>query len=313
MGILHKKTSDQPHRRQSSSGTVRQPIADSQRQNIFQRNRTLTGSTSNHLSATHHPTDLQSPRTHVHHLALRRRKVGMVLLIVLGGTIVLLWLLTQFTANVVVSVSDASVSRPIDKTLYQKAIEDYLGMNPISRLRFAMDQSNLSAYLSHTLPEIDGLQQASFGGIGATDFTITVRKPVAGWELDSKHYFVDAKGVAFERNYYTNPSVQIVDDSGASLQQGATVASNRFLSFVGRIVALSGASGYTVTQATLPAGTTRQLEVRLKDVVPIVRLSIDRPAGEQVEDMGRVLNFFASRGQAPQYVDVRVSGKAFYR
>ncbi len=237
----------------------------------------------------------------------------MVLLIVLGGTVVLLWLLTQFTANVVISVSDASVSRPIETTLYQKAIEDYLGMNPISRLRFAMDQSNLSAYLSHSLPEIEGLQQTSFGGIGTTDFTIIVRKPVAGWELDSKHYFVDAKGVAFERNYYANPSVQIVDDSGASLQQGATVASNRFLGFVGRIVALSSASGYTVTQATLPVGTTRQLEVRLKDVVPIVRLSIDRPAGEQVEDMGRVLNFFASRGQAPPYVDVRVSGKAFYR
>ncbi|MEP7204878.1 MAG: hypothetical protein ABI716_01645 [Candidatus Saccharibacteria bacterium] len=313
MGILHKKTSDQPHRRQSAGGSVRQPLADSQRQNIFQRNRTLTGSTSNYLSETHHQTDLKSPRTHVHHLALRRRKVGMVLMIVLGGALLLLWLLSQFTASVIISVSDSSVSRPINSALYQKAIEDYLGMNPISRLRFAMDNTSLSAYLTQTLPEIDSLQQTSFGGIGATDFTITVRKPVAGWELDSKHYFVDAKGVAFERNYYANPSVQIVDDSGASLQQGTTVASNRFLGFVGRIVALSKVGGYTVTQATLPAGTTRQLEIRLKDVAPIVRLSIDRPAGEQVEDMGRTLNFFASRGQAPQYVDVRVRGKAFYK
>lgn len=312
MGILHKKTSNMPRRRQSTSGPVRQ-VADTERQNLFQRNRTLTGSTSNKLSATHHSTDLQSPRTHVHHLALRRRKVGTILLIVLTGAVLLLWLLTQFTANVVVSISDTTISQPIDTALYQKAIDNYLGRNPVSRLRFAMDQSNLSAYLSQVLPEVEGLTQTSFSSIGATDFALTIRKPVAGWKIDAKQYFVDDKGVAFERNYYGNPGVQIVDDSGAALQQGSTVASNRFLGFVGRVVALSRSSGYTVTQAILPAGTTRQLEIRLKDVAPIVRLSIDRPAGEQVEDMSRTLGYFASRGQAPAYVDVRVSGKAFYK
>jgi hypothetical protein len=140
-----------------------------------------------------------------------------------------------------------------------------------------------------------------------------MRKPVAGWKIDNKQYFVDAKGVAFERNYYGNPTVQIVDDSGAVLQQGTTVASNRFLGFVGRIVALSKDRGYIVSQAILPAGTTRQLEVKIQDVGPLVKLSIDRPAGEQVEDMGRALVFLAGRGQSPAYVDVRVSGKAFYQ
>ncbi len=313
MGILHKKTSNIPNRRQSASSPDRQVATDAQRQNLFQRNRTLTGSTSNKLSATHHSTDLQSPRTHAHYLALMRRKVGTILLIVLSGAVLLLWLLTQFTARVVVSISDTTISRPIDTTLYQKAIDDYLGRNPISRLRFAMDQSNLTTYLSQVLPEVEGLTQTRFSSIGATEFILTIRKPVAGWKIDSKQYFVDAKGVAFERNYYGNPDVQIVDDSGVALQQGSTVASNRFLGFVGRIVALSKSSGYTVTQAVLPVGTTRQLEIRLKDVVPIVRLSIDRPAGEQVEDMSRTLGYFIGRGEAPAYVDVRVSGKAFYR
>lgn len=315
MQIFHKKTSNIPNRRQPASRSVRQATTDTQRQqNLFQRNRTLTGSTSNKLSAIHHSTDdLQSPRTHAHHLALMRRKVGTILLIVLGVTICLVWLLTQFTASVVVSISDTTISRPINTALYQKAIDDYLGRNPISRFRFAMDQSNLSAYLSQVLPEVEGLMGTSFSSIGATDFALTIRKPVAGWKIDTKQSFVDAKGVAFERNYYGHPTVQIIDDSGISLQQGATVASNRFLGFVGRIVALSKTSGYTVTQAILPVGTTRQLEIRLKDVAPIVRLSIDRPAGEQVEDMGRTLGYFIARGQAPAYVDVRVSGKAFYR
>lgn len=313
MGILRRKKSDLPNRRQSASSEVRQPAVDTGRQNLFQRNRTLTGSTSNHLSETHHPTDLQSSRTHVHRLALVRRKVGVVFLAVLGGAIVLMWLLTQFTARVIVSVSDASLSRPLETGLYEKAIDDYLGLNPFSRLRFALDQPGLSAYLAQALPEVEGLKRTSFDGVGETNFTLVIRKPVAGWVIDSKQYYVDAKGVAFERNYFINPTVQIVDESGAALHQGTTVASNRFLGFVGRVVALAKDNGYTVTHAILPPDTTRQLEIRLENVGSVVRLSIDRPAGEQVEDMSRALKYFADRSRVPQYVDVRVSGKAIYR
>jgi hypothetical protein len=312
MGILKKKTTVIPHRRQSPDGPVRLAASSDQRQNLFQRNRTLTGTTSNHVSASHNSTDLQSPRTHVHHLALRRRKIGSILLIVLATATVLVWLLTQLTARVVLGISDTTISRPIDTLIYQKAIDDYLSANPVSRLRFAMDQSSLSSYLSQALPEVAGVSQVSLAGIGETSFTLVMRKPVAGWKIDSKQYFVDAKGIAFERNYYIDPTVQIVDESGIALQQGTAIASNRFLGFVGRIVALSKEHGYVVTQAILPAGTTRQLAVRIQDVVPLVRLSIDRPAGEQVEDMSRALVYLASHGQSPAYIDVRVSGKAFY-
>jgi len=90
------------------------------------------------------------------------------------------------------------------------------------------------------------------------------------------------------------------------------VASARLLSFVGRVVALAGESSYQVTEAILPSGTTRQLEIRLKDVGPLVKLSIDRGAGEQVEDMVRVLRYMSSRGVGATYVDVRVSGRAVY-
>lgn len=313
MAIFQKNKTSTPNRRRTSREPVRVAAVSDDRQNLFQRNRTLTGSTSNKVTVTHDKTDLQSPRTHAHHLALRRRKISTVLLIVLASSLLFLWLLTQLTARVVVSVSDATIARPIDTAMYQKAIDDYLGINPISRLRFALDTADLNKYLSQTLPEVAGVSKVSLTGIGETDFALVMRKPVAGWSIDNKQYFVDAKGIAFERNYYENPTVQIVDDSGAVLQQGTTVASNRFLGFVGRVVALAKDYDYTVTQAILPAGTTRQLEVRIQDVAPLVKLSIDRAAGEQVEDMSRSLVYLASKGQSPAYVDVRVSGKAFYK
>jgi hypothetical protein len=141
-----------------------------------------------------------------------------------------------------------------------------------------------------------------------------MRSPVAGWQINSKQYYVDSKGYPFDINYFPTPSVQIIDNSGISYKIGTTaIASNRFLGFIGRIVSLTKSSGYTVSQALLPPNTTRELDIRLKEVGYYIKFSIDRPAGEQVEDMVTAIKYFSARGQTPKYIDARVSGKAFYR
>ena len=66
-------------------------------------------------------------------------------------------------------------------------------------------------------------------------------------------------------------------------------------------------------QVIIPASTTRQVELRIKKVSYPVKFSVDRPAGEQTEDMARVIKYLKSKGVNPDYVDVRVSGKAFYK
>ena len=312
MGLFKKKSIDTPRRRRFVEGETREPASINRQQHIFQRNRTLTGSISNNLSTTHHRTDLESPRTQAHHLAMRRSKIGGVLFIVVAIATLTLCLLLQFTARVTVVVAGVPPSHSIDKTIYERAVNDYLSANPIERLRFALNKTNLASYLTQKLPEVDGLSRVELGAIGESNYILTMRQPVAGWTINNKQYFVDAKGLAFDRNYYASPGVDIIDQSGVGVQQGLAVASNRFLGFVGRVVALSKSSGFTVVQAIIPEGTTRQLEIRIKDVAPLVKLSVDRPVGEQIEDMSRSLKYLSSQGLTPSYVDVRVSGKAFY-
>lgn len=308
MSLFSKKQSNIPRRRLVERETSTPTSSD-----IFRRNRTLTGTTSNHLDSTNVKSDLESPRTHVHHLTTKRQRVFSVLIIVLAS-VVLLWLLvSNFTATVAVSASSSvAMSKSINSSRYEKIIQKYLDINPMGRLRFSLDQSALTAYVSSELPEVADVKWQNMAGIGKTNFVVTMRVPVAGWRINDKQYYVDSKGVSFEYNYFSVPDVQIIDDSGISPQTGTAIASNRFLSFVGRVVALTKASGYTVTQAVLPAGTTRELEVRLKEGNFLAKLSIDRPAGEQVEDMVGAVRYFTSRGQTPKYIDVRVSGKAFY-
>ena len=227
---------------------------------------------------------------------------------------IFLWVLvSNFTATASVTIDDITVHKTIEKNKYEQVIQDYLISNPMSRFTFLLNQTALRDYVANRLPEVSVVVQRGMVGFGRTSFVITMRNPVACWQINDKQYFVDSNGIAFEKNYYLTPSVKIVDNSGVSIKSDATaIASRRFLSFVGRIVYLTKSSGYFVTKAILPSGTTRELEVHLKGVNTYVKLNIDRSAGEQVEDMIKAITYLKDHNQTPQYIDVRVSGKAFY-
>lgn len=270
----------------------------------FRRNRTLVGTTSNNL---------ESPRTHVHHLTLRRRKVLSTLLVLIASIAVLWLLVSNFTATPLMVQSVAPLLKTVDKTRYEKVIQDYLQANPISRFSFLLNQQNLTDYMVSKLPEVEEVRIQDMQQIGKMNYMVKMRKPVAGWVIKGKQYYVDSKGVSFEMNYFAQPTVQIVDNSGVPVQAGTTSVSKRFLGFVGRVVSGAASNGHIVTKAVLPAGTMRQLDISIKDSVSIIKLSIDRPVGEQVEDMSRALQYFKRNNQTPTYIDVRVSNKAFYK
>lgn len=310
MSLFKIKKSDVPTRRKVSDREPR-PVDNSSE--IFKRNRTLTGTTSIRFDAANIKSDLESPRTQVHHLVNKRRRVFSVFSAVLLITISIWLLVSNFTAAVRISVSDTLVSKTIKSSVYEQAIQEYLGVNPIGRFRFLLDKSALSDYVSNKLPEVESVAMQDMIGVGTTTFTVNMRRPVAGWKIDDKQYYVDSKGIPFETNYYEAPGVQIVDSSGISVQKGIAVASKKFLSFVGRVVTLAKSNGYTVTKAVIPVNTIRILEVNLRECSYPIKLSIDRPAGEQVEDMARAVKYLIDNGITPSYVDVRVGGKAFYK
>lgn len=278
---------------------------DTQANSQFRRNQTL--------SSYRHTTPEESTRQKAHHLALQRRRLGGIFLIVLVAAVLLMLLLWQLIAQVHLTTSTKPLSARFATDMYEQTINDYLALNPAQRLRFALNEQALSEYVSLHLPEVEAVAVSGSAGLAQANFAITFRTPVAGWQINSRQNYVDAHGVVFEKNYYTSPGLQIVDESGIRPEQGTAVASTRLLGFLGRVVAGAGERGYTVTQAILPAETTRQLDVFVKGSSSRIKFSIDRGAGEQVEDMDRVIRFLSSRNVKPKYIDVRVAGKAAYR
>lgn len=310
-----KKQSDAPRRRQQMPpGTqAPQPSLDEQSA-LFRRNRTLTGSVSSRIGAAgEQQSNLKSARVQAHELADQRRRIAGVLFVIIavGGLLaVLLW---QFTARVAIELPNVSQSVTVNTAKYDKAVQEYYGLHPFERLRFATNEQRLTDYIQAVTPEVKSATLDGSAGFAASKLIITMRQPVAGWRIDTTQYYVDGQGVSFMTNYFGSPAVQIVDQSGVRLEAGTAIASNRFLGYVGRTVATAAHNGLIVEQVIIPAGTTREIDLRIKDVSSSIKLLIDRPVGQQIEDLTRALAYLKSKGQQPAYIDVRVSNKAYYK
>jgi hypothetical protein len=229
---------------------------------------------------------------------------------VLLSCTILFILISQFTAHALIKTNDSSVK--LDDS-YERVFQAYFQSRPVERLRFLTNLHQLSAYVQSKAPEIESVQMIGGGDFGESIFTVKMREPIAGWSIHGQQQYVDATGTAFAHNYFAPPAVQIVDNSGIQVQAGQAVASNRFLGFVGRAVGLSKTFGYNVQQVIIPSDTTREVELRVEGVAYPVKLSVDRSAGEQAEDMARVIKYLKSRNINPEYIDVRTEGKAFYK
>lgn len=313
MAFFSKKQNDTPRRRQGveSSHEPRPTSGELSQRYAFKRNRTLTGSSSSQVASSGElNAQIKSPRVQAHHLARQRRHVGLLLFLVILGGLALYGLISQLTAKAVVTTSDGSIV--LDGS-YEKAIQGYFSEQPAERLRFLLNINHLREYMQVATPEVKDIKVIGASGLGESTFQVVMRSPIAGWSINGEQHYVDESGTPFSRNYFSTPSVQIIDNSGIQVSAGQAVASNGFLSFVGQIVGLSKEKGYSATQVVIPVATTRQIELHLKDIPYAIKFAVDRPAGEQVEDMSQTVEWMKRHNLNPQYIDVRVSGKAFYR
>lgn len=288
-------------------------MAAPRRDVTFRRNRTLTGSRSPLVASTNElDAELQSPRAHAHHLTKHRRHLMrrfVLALVVCAGLFVLM---SQFIAEV--SISSGSVTLSATKTKeYTDTVNAYFGGHPAERLKPYLNTTQLQKYVAARHPEISSLSLDQTGEIGRAIVSLRLRQPVARWVIENETDFVDTDGVVFAYTPYPRPNIEIINtNTAAGLPQDVTV-SHQFLGFVGQVVGQAKKQGLTVTKATIPLLTVRQLEIQMSGVGYRAKLTTDRSAGEQVEDIVRVMRHLKQRGVTPQYIDVRVAGKAFYK
>lgn len=270
----------------------------------YRRNRTITDrSTSPEVSE----------RARIHHLRAVRRKIGLLLLGIGLVAVIVAVCVSQFSGSVkVVSQSDVDLSRQIDVDKYVSVFDEYFSKHPLERFRFFTDIRRLTLSLHDSTPEVLAVESHVMDSVGISSYELSMRRPVASWVVDGKRYYVDADGVTFNTNYYTEPRVSVVDNSGAQVVKGAAIASSRLLSFVGRVVSLSASEGIIVTSIEIPTNSMRQLNVKGKGI-PMVKMTIDKSVEGQVADMVTAISHFKSEKASVRYIDVRAAGRVYYK
>lgn len=317
-GRRKKQPSDTPlaRRREAIADvqTQRPSATDLSNRYSFRRNRTLTGSSSANVASSNElNAELQSPRAHVHHLSSLRRRLVAYLSFSALAAFGLYLLLAQLVATQSVQVKDVALLTKEDTTAYQQAIESYYAARPAERLRFLLNKQDLLAHIQSTRPEVKTVQLEQGASLGEALIMIVAREPIARWSVDSENQYVDGDGMVFARSFYGDPGLQIIDNSGIRANSSRLVASNRFLGFIGRVIAGSSKNGLNVSAVTIPTATTRQVTLKLTGKATLYKLSVDRSAGQQVEDIARINRYLSLKNLSPGYVDVRIAGKAFYK
>lgn len=305
----------QENRRQAST-PVRQPRSHTGDQSFaFRRSRTITGSAAASVQAAgENRGQLRSPRLHEHSLRKHRRKLSTYLIATVALAGGLVYVLTSYVASVEVSTSSAQpLSRPLSSSTYENLVEEYMKDRPFERFLFALSDSGIDTFIRAKAPEVASARLDSGDGLWTGSLTITLREPVVAWTIQNKEYFVDATGSAYTTNYFSVPSVVVTDKSGVSSTAGV-VTSGKLLRFIGRVITLVNQSGISTVEAVeLPSNSTRQVDFKLRDRDYSIKAHLDRDPAGQATDIINAVRYIDGKGIKPQYIDVRVSSKAYYR
>lgn len=296
---------------------ARQPKSDISDQSFaFRRSRTITGSASTAVRAAgENRGQLQSSRLHEHSLRKHRRRLSAYLLLSLAAIGALWYVVTSYFGSSVQVGTFAT--QPVQGSFatghYEQLVQEYLASRPFERFSFALNQESFGAFMIDKAPEVSEARLEKGDGFGVASLSLRLREPVVSWTIKNRQYFVDAEGMAYTVNYFQTPSVVVTDKSGISATAGV-VASTKLLRFIGRVITLVNASSTSpVELVELPAGSTREVHFKLKDHAYIIKAHLDRDPAGQAADIISAITYIDTHGIAPQYVDVRVSSKAFYR
>ena len=103
------------------------------------------------------------------------------------------------------------------------------------------------------------------------------------------------------------PSVEIVDEGNTGY------ITDRIKNYVGMIESDFKDLGYTVVKAIVPTGKIREVDIYLDGRSEFFKCHLDRSTSETAEDATRMIRYLDGNNKTASYVDLRLSGRAYYK
>lgn len=264
------------------------------------------------LSAKRAPlNEDKSERQQVWKLRQKRQKFSLILFGTIASSLIVIGLLSQLSASTQLQTPD--LQSQSNSGRYIELIDKYYTSRPLERLRFMLDESALHAFFLEQAPEVKTIRMARGDQLGTSKMQLSFRQPTVQWASGKSTYYVDDSGITFEKSYFTDPGIVVNDQSGVPYQPGQEVINRQFLSFLGQSVSMLRDNQRPVSEVILPPNTIRQVEFKLVDPAHTIKMTVDRSAESQVQQALHALEYMDENKTIPEYLDVRVNQRVFYK
>ena len=252
------------------------------------------------------PFKKKQPRRSGHKILFGAADIILIIL-VLSGLIYSLML----NAKPKLEVSDLS---------YRKAGEYQAGIDPLfgslkNRNKLSFDQAGLIKQIQKKYPEIQSVQVELPFFSQQPKVWLNISKPAFKLSSSGSSYIVDSAGLAVAKSQSLPQLKNLLvlnDQSGYSAGLGKQILASQAVDFINSVITQAKRAKVPVSSLTLPPAA-QELDLRTSDAPYYVKFYLGGDALTQSGQFLAARQKFAQSAPPAEYLDVRVSGKIFYK
>lgn len=102
------------------------------------------------------------------------------------------------------------------------------------------------------------------------------------------------------------PTIEVIDEAGTGI-------TSKMREYVAQVEQDLKEQGLKANRAVIPAGKMREVHIFLDGYDYYVKMNIDRESSVSAEDVKRMIAYVSEHDLHPEYIDVRVKGKAYLK
>ncbi len=144
------------------------------------------------------------------------------------------------------------------------------------------------------------------------EVTATLKQPSLGWDTGNQPYVLDRDGTVIGSPVGALTFPMVYDGSNLPVQIGQRVVSTHFVAFVDQMVPALAGMGIGVVRLDIK-DTTLDLTAQTNKGYKLL-FDTSREVPDELADLKAVQKLLAAQKRAPaEYIDLRISGKAYYK
>lgn len=207
------------------------------------------------------------------------------------------------------AIHTVEVTTPTKGNNVKSEVRSLLGKSFTQDNLLTLDTGKLASSLIALDPELKAVTIERLWP-HAIRVTVTQKQPALGWSTGNQSYLLDRDGTVIGTLSAGSTLPLVVDGNNLPVQKGQQVVTASFVTFCTDLLADLPSTGITPTGLRVQ-DTTFDLYVQTNKHYELI-FDTTRPAADEVADLKTVLATLA--GKAPsQYIDMRISGKAYYQ